>query len=73
MTSKAPAAVEEIIKKYNCGFFGEEWTCSFLLAEKEVRRPDTTIVADANDAVCLVMRKDSHTALVAVSAFWVTA
>ena len=34
-----------------------------------MRRPDTPTVADANDAVCLVMRKDSHTALVAVLAF----
>ena len=40
-----------------------------LLAEKELRRPDTPIVADASDAVCQVMRKDSLTALVAVSAF----
>ena len=39
-------------KKYNCA---EEWTRSVLLVGKEVR-PDTPIVADANDAVCLVMR-----------------
>ena len=31
-----------------------------------MRRPDTPIVADANVAVCLVMRKDSHKASVAV-------
>ena len=34
-----------------------------------MRRPDTPIVADANDAVGLVMRKDSHAALAAMSAF----
>ena len=49
-------------KKYNCGLLGEEWTHSFLLAGKEMRRPDTPIVADANDAVGLVMRKDPHMA-----------
>ena len=33
--------------RINCGLFGEEWTSSFLLAGKEVRRPDTPIVTDA--------------------------
>ena len=50
------AAVEEMVKKNNCGLFGEEWTSSFLLARKEVRRPDTPIVTDAKDSVWLVMR-----------------
>ena len=56
MAFTTPAAVEEMVKKNNCGLFGEEWTSSFLLAGKEARRPDTPIVTDANDAVCLVMR-----------------
>ena len=43
-------------EKNNCGLFGEGWTSSFLLAGKEVGRPDTPIVTAASDDVCLVMR-----------------
>ena len=56
MAFTKPAAAEDMVKKNNCGLFGEGWTSSFLLAGNEVGRPDTPIVTAASDDVCLVMR-----------------